>query len=216
MRSVNSLTGLLTLLIAVALSMSIHELAHGLVSYLFGDPTAKNSGRLSLNPFHHIDWVGLFCLMFLGFGWAKPVPVDSRYYKDPKSGIIWTSFAGPIANFLLSFLCVFIYCALIRFFPNLVMSSLGEFIMSTLSLTASMSVGFGIFNLIPLPPLDGSKIFWSFLPDELYYKYMNGSWWMSFIFLAIIWSGILTGPMSMLRGTILDFFLKISCMAFGI
>ena len=104
-----SLSQIIVLVIAVILSMSIHEVAHGLVSYWFGDPTARQAGRLSLNPFAHIDWSGLLCLLLFGFGWAKPVPVDPRYYKDPKAGMIWTAFAGPLANFLLSFVCVFLY-----------------------------------------------------------------------------------------------------------
>ena len=98
---------IVSLVIAVILAMSIHEMAHGLVSYWLGDPTAKLQGRISLNPFAHIDWLGVLCLLLFHFGWAKPVPVDSSYYKDRKTGIIWTSFAGPIANFLLAFICVF-------------------------------------------------------------------------------------------------------------
>ena len=211
-----SLKSLFVLLVAVALSMTIHEVGHGLMSYWLGDPTAKVSGRLSLNPLHHIDWVGMFCLMFLGFGWAKPVPIDARYYKDAKSGIIWTSFAGPLANFLLSFVCILLYCALIRFFPSFVFGSVGSMIMDILASTASLSVGFGIFNLIPIPPLDGSKVFWSFLPDRLYYKYMDGAWWMSIVFLLLIFTDILTGPISMLRSTVLDFMLQACRMLFGL
>ena len=104
-----SLQSIVYLVIAVILSMSIHETAHGLVSYWIGDPTAKLEGRLSLNPFKHVDWLGLVCLLICGFGWAKPVPIDARYYKDAKTGIIWTSFAGPVANFLLSFICIFLF-----------------------------------------------------------------------------------------------------------
>ena len=153
-----NLSNIIYLVIAVVLSMSIHETAHGLVSYWMGDPTAKMEGRLSLNPFKHIDWVGLVCLLVCGFGWAKPVPVDARYYKDAKTGIIWTSFAGPIANFLLSFICVFLFYALYKFAPYFMMSSVGYFISNTLTYTGLISTGFGIFNLIPVPPLDGSKV----------------------------------------------------------
>ena len=110
-----SLQNIIYLVIAVILSMSIHETAHGLVSYWMGDPTAKLEGRLSLNPFKHVDWLGLVCLLICGFGWAKPVPIDARYYKDAKTGIIWTSCAGPVANFLLSFICVFLFYALYKF-----------------------------------------------------------------------------------------------------
>ena len=211
-----SLKSLFVLVVAVALSMTIHEVAHGLMSYWLGDPTAKVQGRLSLNPLHHIDWAGMFCLLLFGFGWAKPVPIDSRYYKDTKGGIIWTSFAGPMANFLLSFICILIYCGLIRFASSFMVGAFGNIVGDILVSTSSLSAGFGIFNLLPIPPLDGAKVFWSFLPDHLYYKYMNGAWWMNIVFFVLIFSGLLSGPISALRGTLLDFFLHICLMIFGI
>lgn len=195
--------------------MSIHEVAHGLVSYWMGDPTAKMEGRLSLNPFKHVDWAGLVCLLFFGFGWAKPVPIDSRYYKDAKTGIIWTSFAGPVANFLLSFICVFIYYALYKFAPQFMFTSTGDFISSVLSYTGLISTGFGIFNLIPIPPLDGSKVVFSFLPDDKYYKFIEGAPWMNFLFIALIFTGILNMPLGMLRAQMIQFFEMVAKMILG-
>lgn len=195
--------------------MSIHEVAHGLVSYWMGDPTAKMEGRLSLNPFKHVDWAGLVCLLFFGFGWAKPVPIDSRYYKDAKTGIIWTSFAGPVANFLLSFICVFIYYALYKFAPQFMFTSTGDFISSVLSYTGLISTGFGIFNLIPVPPLDGSKVVFSFLPDDKYYKFIEGAPWMNFLFIALIFTGILNMPLGMLRAQMIQFFEMVAKMILG-
>lgn len=210
------LESIFVLIVAVALSMSVHELAHGFVSYWMGDPTAKIEGRLSLNPFHHIDWVGMFCLIFFGFGWAKPVPIDSRYYKDQKTGIIWTSFAGPIANFLLAFVAVFLYYLIAYHTGAFAFSYVGNLILSCLSSIASLSTGFGIFNLLPIPPLDGSKILFSFLPDEQYYRFMKGSPFLSILFIALLWSGVLSEPIMWLRGSILDFFIQISTMILGI
>nr|WP_295568404.1 site-2 protease family protein [uncultured Holdemanella sp.] len=195
--------------------MSIHEVAHGLVSYWMGDPTAKMEGRLSLNPFKHVDWAGLVCLLFFGFGWAKPVPIDSRYYKDAKTGIIWTSFAGPVANFLLSFICVFLYYALYKFAPQFMFTSTGDFLSSVLSYTGLISTGFGIFNLIPIPPLDGSKVVFSFLPDDKYYKFIEGAPWMNFLFIALIFTGILNMPLGMLRAQMIQFFEMIAKMILG-
>ena len=195
--------------------MSIHEVAHGLVSYWMGDPTAKMEGRLSLNPFKHVDWAGLVCLLFFDFGWAKPVPIDSRYYKDAKTGIIWTSFAGPVANFLLSFICVFIYYALYKFAPQFMFTSTGDFISSVLSYTGLISTGFGIFNLIPIPPLDGSKVVFSFLPDDKYYKFIEGAPWMNFLFIALIFTGILNMPLGMLRAQMIQFFEMVAKMILG-
>lgn len=199
------ISSILASLIAVILAMSIHEMAHGLVSWWLGDPTAKMRGRLSLNPFRHIDWIGLLCLFFFGFGWAKPVPIDSRYYKDEKAGIIWTSFAGPAANFLLSFLCLLIYTLLIRFAYGAWLTTwFGHFILSVLYTTAVISAGFGIFNLIPIPPLDGAKIFWAFLPDKDYYRLMRGNQWLNLVLLLLIASGLLSGPLITMRSTLLQ------------
>lgn len=208
-----SISELLMMIIAVILSMSVHELAHGLVSYWLGDPSAKYAGRLSLNPLRHIDWLGMLCLLAFGFGWAKPVPIDSRYYKDPKSGIIWTSFAGPLANFLLAFVCVFVYFLIYKFAPY---GMAAVYVTRTLALTASMSIGFGIFNLIPIPPLDGAKILWSFLPDHVYYRINNGAWWMNLLLFALIYSGLIGGPMAMLRTWFIDLFSNISVFLLGI
>ena len=195
--------------------MSIHEVAHGLVSYWMGDPTAKLEGRLSLNPFKHIDWAGLVCLLFFGFGWAKPVPIDSRYYKDAKTGIIWTSFAGPVANFLLSFICVFLFYALYKFAPQFIFTAAGNFISSVLSYTGLISTGFGIFNLIPISPLDGSKVVFSFLPDDKYYKFIEGAPWMNFLFIALIFTGVLNSPLGMLRTQMISFFEMVAKMILG-
>ena len=90
---------------AILISVTLHEMAHGYVSYKMGDPTPKEDGRLSLNPLHHLDFFGTLSLLFIGFGWAKPVRVNAGYYKDPKTGMVWTAFAGPLMNFVLSFVC---------------------------------------------------------------------------------------------------------------
>lgn len=210
-----NISNIIYLAIGVILSMSIHEVAHGLVSYWMGDPTAKLEGRLSLNPFKHIDWAGLVCLLFFGFGWAKPVPIDSRYYKDAKTGIIWTSFAGPVANFLLSFICVFLFYALYKFAPQFIFTADGNFISSVLSYTGLISTGFGIFNLIPIPPLDGSKVVFSFLPDDKYYKFIEGAPWMNFLFIALIFTGVLNSPLGMIRTQMISFFEMVAKMILG-
>ena len=198
-------TTVISYIIAVVLSMSIHEMAHAFVSKLFGDPTAERSGRLSLNPFAHIDWTGLVCLLLFGFGWAKPVPIDSSYYKDRKTGIVWTAFAGPLANFLLAFIVLLVYFGIIMLAGGSFSSSgFGVFLLNTCYLTAVLSVGFGIFNLIPVPPLDGSKVIFAFLPDDVYYKFIQGSRWMYLIFILLIVSGVLTWPLGTARTTLME------------
>lgn len=199
-----SIESILIRVIAVILAMGIHESAHGLVSYWFGDPTAKEEGRLTLNPFAHIDWAGLLCLLFFRFGWAKPVPVDPRYYKDPKTGMIWTAFAGPIANFLLAFVAIFIYYGCVKAGVE------SSFILSLLGSIAILSIGFGIFNLLPIPPLDGSKILFVFLPLDKYLRFTQGSNVMMIVFILLIASGILDGPLMTMVSNTIDIFSSVA------
>ncbi len=201
-------------MIAVLLSLSIHELAHGLVSYRLGDPTAKLEGRLTLNPFHHIDIFGFVCLLVFGFGWAKPVPVDARYYRNKKTGLIWTAFAGPMSNFVLGFVCVFIYYALMKFVPSGLNTGIGLFLLQVLAVTARLSIGFGIFNMIPVPPLDGSKVLFAFLPDETYYRFIQGSTVYIAILFAALYIGILNAPLQFLQTHILEVFVQFSSWIF--
>ncbi|WP_230228436.1 site-2 protease family protein [Allobaculum mucilyticum] len=190
-------------LIAVLLSMSLHEMAHGLMAYWMGDATAKSRGRVSLNPFAHIDWLGLLCLLLFGFGWAKPVPVDPSRYKDPKAGMVWTAFAGPMMNFILSFVCVLLFEVLVIFSGSFTSTAVGSYLISLLSSTAIMSAGFGLFNLIPIPPLDGARIFWAFLPDDMYFRVNNPPAWVNFLFLIVIFSGLLSSPLASMRSTLI-------------
>ena len=206
---------IVSLVIAVILAMSIHEMAHGLVSYWLGDPTAKLQGRISLNPFAHIDWLGVLCLLLFHFGWAKPVPVDSSYYKDRKTGIIWTSFAGPVANFLLAFICVFGLILILKLNPMFLYSDLGSLIQNILSMTASLNIGFGLFNLIPVPPLDGSKVLFAFLPDEQYYHFIQGSPFFMLVLIVLIYLGILSQPLAMMQNSIWNAFVQASSFILG-
>lgn len=189
-------------ILAVLFSMTFHEWAHALVYHL-ADRTSRSKERLSLNPFRHIDWMGFLSLLLFGFGWAKPVSVDPRVFKDPKAGMVWTAFAGPVANFILSFVCVFFFQLIVLLFPNFASGAVGSFVISLLSSTAVTSAGFGIFNLIPIPPLDGSKVFWAFLPDEQYWKLNHPPAWISLLFLLVIFSGVLSGPLSTMRGQLI-------------
>lgn len=140
--------------IVVIIALTFHEFAHGLASYSLGDNTAKNEGRLTLNPFAHVDLFGLIMLFIIKFGWAKPVPINPYAYKNRRSGIIITSFAGPFANILLAFITYFILMLLGKFGYDI---SMGVFTFFQIMIV--LNVNLAIFNLIPIPPLDGSKIF---------------------------------------------------------
>ncbi|MBQ0065085.1 MAG: site-2 protease family protein [Firmicutes bacterium] len=197
--------------IGVVLALGIHEAAHAIVSFIMGDPTAKEKGRITLNPLAHIDWVGLAFMLLFGIGWAKPVPIDPYYYKDRKTGIVWTAFAGPIANFLLSFVCVFLYFFTFRLLYGIAL--IGPFIQNVLSFTATISASIGIFNLIPIPPLDGSKVLFAILPDDLYYRAIQENNIWVIILMALIVTGVIGHPISLLTGNLISIFSNF-CMMF--
>jgi Zn-dependent protease len=155
---------------AVFLCLTIHETCHGLAAYALGDPTAKQMHRLSLNPLRHIDWFGLLMMFVCGFGWAKPVPVDMRYFKKPKQGMAITALAGPVSNFLLALLLLF--CSKLIYLYA-AYSTVSKVAYQFLVTTSMLSVGLGLFNLIPIPPLDGSKVLAVVLPDRTYYQLMR-------------------------------------------
>ncbi len=154
---------------AALLAVVLHEIGHGYVAYLLGDRTAKDRGRLSLNPLRHIDPIGLICMVLFGFGWASPVPVNAYYFKNRKFGMCLTAIAGPLSNIVLA--------AVSCFFLNLlfVIPATGNVPTATLSLVSNflyifalLNVGLAVFNLIPIPPLDGSKILFAIFPQRMY------------------------------------------------
>ena len=158
---------------AVLLAISIHEMAHGYGAYLLGDKTAKSMGRLSLNPFRHLDPIGSLCLLFFGFGWAKPVVVNPYCFKKPKRDMALTALAGPVSNFLMALVALILLKLLsgttLFYYGNFV----GEVIFSFLLNFVMLNIGLGVFNLLPIPPLDGSKIFLPLLPSRLYVDIMR-------------------------------------------
>ncbi|MBO5440619.1 MAG: site-2 protease family protein [Clostridia bacterium] len=154
----------------VLIALTFHECAHGFVAYKLGDPTAKYMGRLSLNPLKHLDPIGALCMVLCGFGWAKPVPVDMRQFKNPKSGMALCALAGPLTNLILGFIGAFLYWLIVLIFPSIVYN---WNILSLLSIFGVLNIYLAIFNLIPLPPFDGSRILSAFLPDKYYIKLMQ-------------------------------------------
>ena len=169
---------------AVILCLSVHESAHGLAALSLGDPTAKNLHRLSLNPLRHIDWLGLAMMFTAGFGWAKPVPIDPRYFRNPKWGMAFTALAGPGSNFALAAVCMLLARALAAVMPN---SALILFFGYSVPL---LSLGLGVFNLIPFPPLDGSKVLAAFFPDWLYVRWMRYERFGTLILFVVFASGL--------------------------
>lgn len=171
--------GLLLSLPGIICALSIHEFSHAFVSSKLGDPLPKATGRLTLNPFRHIDPIGFLTLLLLRFGWAKPVVIDPRYYKNKKLGIVLTSLAGPFSNFVAAFVLVLAklltyllwaatYGSLSSFWTTVI-----EVVYTMIDYSVILNVGLGLFNLIPISPLDGSKVLLSFLPLQAYEKVLK-------------------------------------------
>lgn len=173
------------------LAIVAHEWAHGYIAYKFGDETAKNEGRLTFNPGAHVDPMGTIIFPLIGvvlgwavIGWARPVPVDPRRFKDIRKGIFWVSFAGPLANFTLGFISSLLYALV----ATKISHNFGyyEIILKMLSYSIFINFLLGVFNLIPLPPLDGSRMVSSFLKGEMLRKYEDFARYTPMIFLVII------------------------------
>ena len=186
----SAVTDKLIVIIPALLCITFHELCHGLVAYRLGDNTAKDAGRLTLNPIKHLDIIGLLMMVVAGFGWAKPVPVNMNNFKNPKWGMAVTALAGPVSNIFLSIVFLFIFGLLYVSLLN--SGGAGEIVLQMVYATAKLSCALAVFNLIPIPPLDGSKILFSLLPEKQYYSLMRYERYGMIILLAIIITGTLT------------------------
>lgn len=192
---------------AILFALSIHELAHGWTANKLGDHTARNFGRLSLNPLHHIDPFGFIALLFVGFGWAKPVPVNTRYFKKPKRDMALTAIAGPLANILSAFVFGFVYVFIEKLFYNYLTENYFALTEQTVQLWSMglniayafvmINISLAIFNLIPIPPLDGSRLLDAFLPRNLFVLYHKYEQYVSLALMAIL---IFTDVISNLLG----------------
>lgn len=155
----------------VLVALTFHEVSHGFVAYKLGDTTAKRMGRLTLNPLKHLDVVGTLCMILCHFGWAKPVPVDMRQFRNPKRDMAFCALAGPLSNLILGFLGAFIYWLFAVLFPEMMLSN--YYFSYFLSLFGILNIYLAIFNLIPVPPFDGSRILTAFLSDKYYIRLLQ-------------------------------------------
>jgi len=181
----NSIQELMILLPALIAALTFHELSHGLMAYALGDSTSKNDGRLSLNPIRHIDPVGLLCILVVGFGWAKPVMVDPNNLKNPKVDMALISIVGPLSNFLMAFLGFILVLFLQYRFPQLPV-----YVINALWAFNSINILLGAFNLIPIPPLDGSKVIAGLLPNFIYERLPRAGHYGMIILLIAMFTGI--------------------------
>ena len=204
------LISLLLSLPIVLLALSVHEMAHGYVAYRLGDPTARSLGRLTLNPLKHLDPYGFICMLLVGFGWANPVPVNSRYFKKPRRDIALVGLAGPLSNLLLAV----VFLLLLRFIgfswlaqmtvTSQMQFNLIYFTCILLYYGVYMNITLAVFNLLPVPPLDGSRIFYIFLPPRLYYKIMQHQRTITLVVMALLLLGPLSAVISRISGLIIN------------
>ena len=220
---------LIMMIPCVLLTLAVHECAHGWVSYRLGDPTARNLGRLTLNPIKHIDPIGFLCMVLFHFGWAKPVPVNARYYKKPRRDMALVAAAGPASNLLMMLLALFfVYLSYFLYalvatdaysfayfwnlwagvqglpFPEAAGAKLMflwfMFLMNLGILNASLAV----FNLLPIPPLDGSRIAFIFLPAKFYFGIMRYERIIQWVMFLLLWQGLFDGILTTVTGAILN------------
>ncbi len=201
-----SLWDMLLRLAAVLLCLTVHETCHGLAAYALGDPTARRAHRLSLNPLRHIDWFGLLMMFLAGFGWAKPVPVNPNYFKKPKQGMALTALAGPVSNFLLALIMLLgarIFCDVASY------TEMNQRILDFLLMVAILSIGLGLFNLVPIPPLDGSKVLFAVLPDRAYDQLMRYERYGMLVLFALVFFDVGSSALSQAISWIFDLFCRI-------
>ena len=192
--------GLVLSIPGLIIALSLHEFAHGYAAYLMGDSTAKYNGRLSLNPFSHLDIMGTLCLFLFRFGWAKPVPINPYNFKKRRLGIIVVSLAGPFMNFVVAVISAFVLEIIRRFMPY---GELHNFLYYVVLYSLMLNVGLMCFNLIPIPPLDGSKVLLELLPyryAEVFYRVEQYS---SFILMALLFTNALSPVLGTMRSFVL-------------
>lgn len=196
--------------LAAVISLTFHECAHAFAAYKLGDDTAKQMGRLTLNPLKHLSWSGLLMLAIFKFGWAKPVPIDMRRFENPKGGMAITALAGPLSNVLLALLSCFLLNGLIDYgyrhtaWAALNSRSALSYVFSFFYILALLNAGLAVFNLIPISPLDGSKVLAVILPDEAYAWLMRYERYGMPVLMVLLLTDVLDKPLAFLRSGLLE------------
>ena len=212
----SAIAEVLAILVIIFIVLPFHEWAHAFTASKLGDTSIKYRGRLTLNPLAHIDPFGALALLLFGFGWAKPVPVDSRNFKKPKLYMGITALMGPVANVVAAMAGGLILNAIIAFAPTFLFAGFGYYVYLFLSYYITVNVYLAVFNLLPIPPLDGSKILYTFLPDKWVYKFYQYERYISLALIALLWLGVLSTPLRFLSSYVMNFVMWLTRLPFTV
>lgn len=198
-------------LVVIFITLPIHEFAHGFIATKLGDTTPRYQGRLTLNPFAHIDYIGALMIIVAGFGWAKPVQINARNFKRVKLGMAITAIAGPIANLILALISMLIFYTITAITQ---MAGFFAYVALVFLYIASINISLAVFNLIPIPPLDGSRLLSALLPDRIYYKLMAYERYFFLVLMLLIFTGVLDYPLDFLYDIIFRGIEKLAALPF--